>query len=120
MIKPIFAKLGLLLVASSFASFSGMANSQQLAQPSVIRTIPDDIFWGKASYEALGFVSIAGRTFQFAPNILVRDERNLLVTQYDLLSRPNGRLVRFSINRFGMVERLWLLTDDEALEFLGR
>lgn len=120
MTKALFSRLSLLLLTGAIGSFSGIASAEQVGAPSVIRTIPDDIFWGKATYEALGFVNIAGRTFQFAPNILVRDERNVLVTQYDLLSRPDGRLVRFSVNRFGMVERLWLLTDAEALEFLKR
>lgn len=85
-----------------------------LAAPALSRTFPQDAFWGKGSFRGNGVIQVAGRDFALAPELLARSESNLLVTMDQLATMKAGTLVVFTLNAFGLVNRLWLVSDTEA------
>lgn len=97
------------------AHAQGMSSEAETA-----RVLPAESYWGRARFESTDRVSIEGRIFKFGPAVYIRDERNMMLTPYALLSKSGDSWVRFKTDNYGHVVRLWLLTTKEIAGLQGR
>lgn len=98
-------------------SFGVLGAQEATARPGgyagAIRAIPEDSYMGLATFLRIDVVQIEGQSFALAPGIMIRDEHNMMVLPMQIINYPAGRMVRFKLNSMGMIDRMWLLRDDE-------
>ncbi|HEX9179535.1 MAG TPA: hypothetical protein VF859_04015 [Burkholderiales bacterium] len=92
------------LVLLAILFFAGAASAQQ-------RMLPDDAKPGALKSYQYPEVNISGRWYRLAPGVRMVDQRNMTVLPTML---PNAGPVAFTLDAYGLVTQLWLLTPQEA------
>jgi hypothetical protein len=90
--------IALLLLAASFAS----------AQ---VRSIPEDARVGEIRHLQDMVVEIDGAPQQLAPGAQIRDASNRIIVPTAI---PPGTLVKYLVDATGQVQKVWILTPEEA------
>jgi len=90
--------IALLLLATSLAS----------AQ---VRSIPEDAKVGQIRHLQDMLVEIDGAQQQLAPGAQIRDESNRIIVPTAI---PPGTLVKYLFDAAGQVQKVWILTPEEA------
>jgi hypothetical protein len=90
--------IALLLLAASFAS----------AQ---VRSIPQDAKVGEIRHLQDMVVEIDGAPQQLAPGAQIRDASNRIIVPTAI---PPGTLVKYLVDATGQVQKVWILTPEEA------
>ena len=101
------AKIALAFSASALAfslSFSALAQ-----QP--LRTIPAEAKRARIEHVQSMDVLVDGRRSRLAPGVLIRDASNRFVLPAEL---PAGATVGYLTNLEGQIDRIWILTPEEA------
>jgi hypothetical protein len=78
-----------------------------------LRTIPPGAQRGWIRHAQEMQVLISGKRLQLAPGAQIRDAENRIVVPAAL---PAGVLVKYTLDRLGQVNRVWILTDVEAAQ----
>ena len=78
-----------------------------------VRSIPADAKRGQMRHLQEMTVDINGRAMQLAPGAQIRDASNLVVMPSAL---PARSLVKFTLDSSGNVNRVWILTAQEAAQ----
>ena len=100
-------KLGVRALVGFAAMF---AAAMALAQ-GVFRTLPDDAPRGYLTYVAGNVVKLDDAEKQLAPGAQIRGANNLIVLPTAL---PRNSLVKYQLDRDGLLFRAWVLTAAEA------
>jgi hypothetical protein len=90
--------IALLLLAASFAS----------AQ---VRSIPQDAKVGEIRHLQDMVVEIDGAPQQLAPGAQIHDASNRIIVPTAI---PPGTLVKYLVDATGQVQKVWILTPEEA------
>jgi len=90
--------IALLLLAASLAS----------AQ---VRSIPEDAKVGQIRHLQEMLVEIDGTPQQLAPGAQIRDTSNRIIMPTAI---PPGTLVKYLVDAAGQVQKVWILTPEEA------
>jgi hypothetical protein len=90
--------IALLLLAASLAS----------AQ---VRSIPEDARLGEIRHLQEMVVEIDGAPQQLAPGAQIRDASNRIIVPTAI---PPGTLVKYLVDAAGQVQKVWILTPEEA------
>lgn len=77
------------------------------------RKIPPAARLGQAQMQQQNVLSIDGVTWLMSPGATVRDDRNMLTS---ITALHKIRSVRFTANSQGMVEKVWILSAEEATD----
>lgn len=116
----------LLVVAVCLASnlhmeFSKAQSREIVSNPTPgHRQIPEKAVLGKAQMQQQNVVLINGRSWMMSPGASVRDERNMLT---NITALYQMKLIRFTSNPQGMVDKIWILdhmeSSDKSLDANG-
>ena len=82
--------------------------SSALAQ---LRSLPDDAKRGRIRHVQEMLVEIDGTQIRLAPGAQIRSPENRLLVPSAV---PTGALVKYTLDKGGLLQRVWLLTDEEA------
>ena len=93
------------LIGCMLACFSGVCFAEE-------RVFPAQTKRGKLTITAQGDVIIDGKLRNITPSTRVYSEEGLIVPIASVAA--NKLLINFTLNDFGDVEKIWLLTADEA------
>ena len=85
-----------------------LATSSVMAQ---LRSLPDDAKRGRIRHVQEMLVEIDGTQVRLAPGAQIRSPENRLLVPSAV---PPGALVKFTLDKGGLLQRVWLLTDEEA------
>ena len=94
----------------------GAAISAALAMTSVhaqLRTIPEDAKRGELRHVQEMVVAIDGAAHRLSPGAQIRDPGNRVILP---ASVPEGSLVKYQLDKEGLVHRVWILTPHEAAQ----
>ena len=75
------------------------------------RQIPSTAVLGQMQTRQANVVAINGTDWLVSPGATVRNERNLLTNLTALYSQ---RVVRYTVNSQGMVDKIWILDEQES------
>ncbi|HLX80501.1 MAG TPA: hypothetical protein VKS43_07945 [Burkholderiales bacterium] len=78
-----------------------------------VRTIPPEAKRGVMSHVQAMTVQLNGKQVSLAPGAQIRDAGNLLIVPTAI---PPGILVKYLVDRLGLVTRVWILTPQEAAQ----
>lgn len=78
------------------------------------REFPQEASAGQIRHVFELTLSIDGRNAPMAPGGMIRDRNNLIIVPASL--PPGGALGRYLLDANGQVQRVWLLTDQEAAQ----
>ena len=92
------------------AALLACASVAALAQ---LRTLPQDAKRGAMRHLQDMIVQIDNSRARLAPGAQIRDAQNRLILPTAI---PAGSLVRYQRDAQGMVERVWVLTSEEAAQ----
>ena len=76
-----------------------------------VRSIPDDARVGQIRHLQEMVVEIDGAAQQLAPGAQIRDASNRIILP---IAIPSGTLVKYLVDANGQVQRVWILTPEEA------
>ena len=76
-----------------------------------VRSIPEDARVGEIRHLQEMVVEIDGTPQQLAPGAQIRDASNRLILP---IAIPSGTLVKYLVDGAGQVQRVWILTPEEA------
>ena len=82
-----------------------------LAQPTTLRTLPQDAPRGYLTHVRENLVRLDGRQLKLAPGAQIRGANNLIVQPAAL---PKDSLVKYQLNASGELFRAWVLTPEET------
>ncbi|HEY5899132.1 MAG TPA: hypothetical protein VIV54_16315 [Burkholderiales bacterium] len=82
--------------------------SAALAQ---VRTIPPEAKPAQMRHVEGGVIELNGKRGTLAPGAQIRDQANRIIVPSAL---PPGSLVKYSADANGLVQRVWVLTPEEA------
>jgi hypothetical protein len=84
-----------------------------IATPAVaqLRAIPDDAQLARMRYLGGNLVELDGKALALAPGAQIRDVENRIVFADAV---PAGAWVRYRLEIYGLVHRVWLLSGEEA------
>ncbi|MCC6610274.1 MAG: hypothetical protein IT515_11470 [Burkholderiales bacterium] len=92
------------MLAALVAIFAAHAVAQ-------LRTIPKDALRGQFTHITETIITIDGRTMRLAPGAQIRSQKNLIVVPSAV---PPGTLVEYTLDRDAQLDRVWILTSEEA------
>jgi hypothetical protein len=78
-----------------------------------MRTIPEDAKRGVMRHVQEMIVEIDGARQRLAPGVQIRNASNLIVVPSAV---PPGTLVKYRLDKEGMVRQVWFLTPQEAAQ----
>jgi hypothetical protein len=81
------------------------------AQPTTLRTLPQDAPRGYLTHVRENLVRLDGRQLKLAPGAQIRGANNLIVQPTTL---PKDSLVKYQLNASGELFRVWVLTPEET------
>ena len=76
-----------------------------------VRSIPQDAKVGEIRHLQDMMVEIDGAPQQLAPGAQIRDESNRIIMPTAI---PPGTLVKYLVDAAGQIQRVWILTPEEA------
>ncbi len=76
-----------------------------------VRSIPQDAKVGEIRHLQDMVVEIDGAPQQLAPGAQIRDESNRIIMP---MAIPPGALVKYLVDAAGQIQRVWILTPEEA------
>jgi len=76
-----------------------------------VRSIPDDARVGQIRHLQDMVVEIDGAAQQLAPGAQIRDASNRIILP---IATPSGTRVKYLVDANGQVQRVWILTPEEA------
>jgi hypothetical protein len=76
-----------------------------------VRSIPEDARLGEIRHLQEMLVEIDGAPQQLAPGAQIRDASNRLIVPTAI---PPGTLVKYLVDAAGQVQKVWILTPEEA------
>ena len=76
-----------------------------------VRSIPQDARVGQIRHLQDMVVEIDGAAQQLAPGAQIRDASNRIILP---IAIPSGTLVKYLVDANGQVQRVWILTPEEA------
>ena len=76
-----------------------------------VRSIPQDAKVGEIRHLQDMLVEIDGAPQQLAPGAQIRDESNRIIMPTAI---PPGTLVKYLVDAAGQIQRVWILTPEEA------
>jgi hypothetical protein len=77
-----------------------------------VRSIPLDVARGYVQHVQEMVIAIDGKPLILSPSATIRDQNNLIIVPMAL--PQNGTLAEYQLGIDGQVQRVWLLTPDEA------
>jgi hypothetical protein len=81
------------------------------AQPTTLRTLPEDAPRGYLTHVRENLVRLDGRQLKLAPGAQIRGANNLIVQPAAL---PKDSLVKYQLTAAGELFRAWVLTPEET------
>lgn len=96
-------------ISAGIAALSLLLASTAGAQ---LRTIPDDAKRGTLKPVREMIVEINGDQMRLAPGAQIRNRENRIVLPVALSQQ--GQKVKYLVDSVGMVQRVWIMTDEEA------
>jgi hypothetical protein len=81
------------------------------AQPTTLRTLPEDAPRGYLTHVRENLVRLDGRQLKLAPGAQIRGTNNLIIVPTAL---PKDSLVKYQLTAVGELFRAWVLTPEEA------
>ncbi len=76
-----------------------------------VRTIPADAKLAQARHIEGSVIDLDGKRTRLSPGAQIRDQANRVIVPASL---PPGSVVKYSADANGVVQRLWILTPEEA------
>ena len=76
-----------------------------------LRSIPEDARVGQIRHLQEMVVEIDGAAQQLAPGAQIRDASNRIIVP---MAIPPGTLVKYLVDAAGQVQKVWILTPEEA------
>jgi hypothetical protein len=98
---------------SRLLASAGLALCAHLAVAQIVtRVIPDDTRRATISHLQDMYVSVDGTPALLSPGALIRDRNNLIIVPSAL--PREGALAEYAVDAGGQINRVWLLTSEEA------
>ena len=94
------------LLVVLFAAYCAAAAAQ-------LRTIPDEAKRGVMSHLEVMTVNLNGQPLELAAGVLIRDAENRIILPVAL---PQDSVVKYQLDAEGRIQRVWVLTTEEAAQ----